>query len=529
MPNVIEEFEGYAASAQVAILSEAMVILEENNKDLAESLAGVSQMLAWEDRGWDLLWGSNDAFGIQRLELIQISEKIREMVVGSPIVKRGAQLRASYVWSKGMQIEGALPSGTSGRPTALQNFYADPVNKQYLFSSDAHEILERAAYTDGNVFFVGDNETKKVRTIPVWEISGELRNPDFNDEIWAYQRTWNSWTVTGGSKPNKEWYYTNRYTGTKRTSINRYPVNSKKTILVKQFNRQAGWAWGIPDAISIVAWARLYSEFLKNGKIMTQALAQFAFKAVVKTKTAGDNASVKLAGKSTGATAVTGDANDLVPLNSAGRGYDFDSGRALAAMVATGIEVSLIHLLSDPGAAGSSYGSAQSLDLPTKRAIVSRQRSWADFYTEVLEWAGVKNPKVSFEQLDDPDYYREIQALLLGFGSGAIDWDEFRPKLLSLLNIESKHDTEPDGAMLPNNSHSLDRLDIDNDAAGGSAANGGGLTPTQGSGAKSVKSKGKNANDLRSDTLANALVMAQSNRLEEMMEEIRGMVSELRK
>lgn len=495
-------------------LNEVKTRYADQNALLVERLGALDTML--DQRGWLDLY-NYDSDGPSLDQIKEASGQIRNLMALNPTIKRGSQLRISYVHSKGINF-GEIPGSGRGRGTNVKAFFDLPQNQKYVFSPEAREELERTAYSDGSVFLIADEATKAMQRIPIWEINGYITNPDNAEEIWAYRRTWNSYAVGNVSPEQKNvWYYTDQFVGNRTKTVTiqgkSEPVDQKSVIIDHAFNKQVGWAWGLPDAISILSWAKQYRDFLLNGKIMSDSLAQFAFKAVAQSRAGGDNASMKLAAPgSAGSTAVLGGGNDLVPISSAGKGYDFDSGRALAAQIAAGLEVSLVHLLSDPGASGSSYGSASNLDLPTKRAMLSRQRSWVSFYTRVLKFLGWTEPTVSFPTLDEPDYYREIQALLLAWASGELHHDEFRPRLLDLLDVQSKHDNGPEGVLLPNNENSLARKDIDTDGTGGAS--------TQGQGSSSPVGQGVNANDLRSDTLANSLRM-HNPRVAEMLEEIK--------
>ncbi len=508
-----------AAERAAEVISEWQV--GGDHRSLLEGLASIDRLLRLEDENWEYLYGrSNNDTGLDLEEIQEISEQIRNAIIKSPIIKRALRLRVSYTWSKGINLPNTKPDTKGKRgpasteqnaQIAAHNAVMNPVNQTSLFSEQAHEELETLAFADGMVFALADNGTKEIRRIPLTDITAFVTNPDFPDEVWAFQREWSSVGIDGKAVGKKEWYYLDTYTGVKAKKIQDTPVNSAKTLLWLPFNRIGGWPLGVPDAVNVIAWAKLYSEFLKHGSVMSKALATFAFKATLPSKKSGETATMKIgAGTEPGSTAVMGGASDLTAMPTAGKGYDFSSGRALAAMVATGVEVSLIHLLSDPGAAGSSYGSASNLDMPTARAIVSRQALWAAFYKRVLAFLGVVDADVTFPNLDQPDIFREVQSLLAAFDSGLLHLDEVRPQLLELVQIVSKHDSEPDGAMLPNNSNSLDRADIDNDAnpsapAGVGSAAKGGVSRGQGkspkTGGSSLGNGGKNANDIRTDGL----------------------------
>jgi hypothetical protein len=284
-----------------------------------------------------------------------------------------------------------------------------------------------------------------------------------------------------------------------------------------------GWPYGVPDALSALVWVRLYRYFLVNGKIMSDALAQFAFKATSTTKDGAANAALALGGtQAAGQTAVIGAANTLVPMSTAGRGYDFGSGDALAAVVAAALEVSVVHLTANPGNAGS-YGASATLDLPTQMAVLSRQQWHIDFDKRVLRWLGAPDATATFVSSESAtDIYREIQALLLMWSSGLYQPEPIEARLSELMDILGNK--VPKGIIVPNNSDA-DYLDSPNRTAipnpngpdapkpAQDGGNANGTSPGQGQ--SSGVGKAPKSNDLRSDRVANML-----DRLEKFMAEV---------
>jgi len=505
-------------SRAVELTQEAFEAIRQENGQLHEALADVIQTLRFEDRGWqNILDHSLDRMeGITLGELQEASTRIRPLLTGQSLLKQGSELRIGNVWSKGVVIQGSVRSSSAtGSPTLLQKFCADPVNRASVFSPDARGQLERALYADGNVILVGNSVTRQIRRIPIFEITDVLVNPDFPEEIWAYQRTWKDTTVPDPSKMRVRWYYTNRFSGTRRKSIGvdgaRYAVDPVSTIFDLGVNKQVGWPLGIPDALAAVAYALMYSQFVKYGQVMSESLAKFAFKIVNKTASGAKASAVKVSkSRGSGQTTSLTEGQDLTPLASAGRGYDFDSGRAMAAQVAAALGVSVVHILADPGASGSSYGSASNLDAPTKRNARIRQNTWVEFLGEVIEWGARKRPEIFFPEIDDRDPFREMQMLATAWAMGVLHPDEDRERSLELLNIDPKRSNAPAGVLLPNNEFSLPRKDIDTDGA---------PTGTGGQGQPSAfVGNGGNANDLRSDVLSNAL--ASNHLLEEILERL---------
>jgi hypothetical protein len=389
--------------------------------------------------------------------------------------------------------------------------------------------MERAAVSAGGYMLLGnDSRNTIIAPVPLSEITGVFLNPDYAGDVWAYKRSWE--TLDANGKPDKRefWYYTDRYEGDRKTEIgdvgNKVPVAKDRTLIDQTFNSQVGWPLGVPDGLAAIVWARIYSELMTHGKVMTESLAKFAMKVTTNSKAGATNVGVKLAGNGgSGQTAVIGSGQDLTPLSSAGKAYDFDGIRAVAAMVATSLEVSIVHLLSDPGAAGSSYGSASNLDLPTKRAMVSRQNLWGDYVARVIKWATGTDVEVSFPALDDADPYREAQISALAWNTGLVHEDEARPSMLKSANIQSLHPKAPDGVMLPNNEKSWARNDIDpKDDPGKVPATA--ASPDQGKGNGSGGTPGDVKNDNRTDTISQSLKRMQDT---DFLAELRELVERL--
>lgn len=442
-------------------------VKEDDSALLSEALNRVEAMLAYEDVGWSRLSEAvRSGEGLTLNQLKQISARIREDIVGSPLIKRGVALRGSYVFSKGINIPGfefAPTAGSErrGRKPLAERFFRHPVNARYLFSASAHDELERTAAADGMIFFVTSHEGRVpvFRQVPLTEITNVASNPDHPAEEIAYLREWDVRFMRDGrevTEHKKRWYFVDTYTGPRSASLfgDDAEVDTENPMFVQKFNSQVGWAWGVPDAVSAVAWARLYTELVNYGRAMTKTMAKYAlaFKSQKKS-TAQDMVGARLSGA--GGIAGIGTGNDLMALATAGKTYNFDGLRPVAAMVATALEVSVVHLLSDPGAAGSSYGSAQNLDMPTKRAIVNRQDLWASFFERVVEFATGDRVQVSFPALDDPDPYREMQVVALGWNTGLVHKDEARARVLRVGQFEDLFGAAPEETSVPGGDESV--------------------------------------------------------------------------
>lgn len=505
-------------------------------EQLAEALPRVQAMLQLEDRGWlemtSGVTGNSDVEGPDMDLIKEASNTAREMVHGSPMISRGLDLRTSYVWSKGIVLEDASPESSTdskrGRKSKKEKFLTDNKIQRYVLGPEAHKDMEAAAFTDGHFFFLGDDRKRTGHPIPLSEIDMVYLDPEYAGEVLAYRRNYKEYKTDGNTVQHIVWYYVDTHTGDRknpqgseqRDNNVTIRVDTEKTLFVKSFNSMIGWPLGVPDSLTALKWARLYAEMVNDGKVVSKANAKFVYK----VKNSGPKGATNAAAKASSAPGVgnvasLGNNNDLISIPQANRSYDFNGLRPIAAQAATAMNVSVIHLLSDPGAAGSSYGSASNLDLPTKRAMVSRQSEWVGFLERILKWGTDRDIKVSFPSLDDPDPYREMQLVTMGWNSGTIHPEEMRARTIQIGQFTPDKTKSPQGIMIPNNSKSLNRADIDNDSAGDSSSGSVASTassPDQGKTNNTGGVSDSAAKDLRNESM-DAFT---ANMLMERMEEI---------
>lgn len=456
----------------------------------AESLMGVMNMWREEDAGW-LAMGTDNEDGLSIEDLKQWSQQLREALAGNPHIKRGAELRSDYI------NEGGIRFGNLGRQKSkISQLIEDATQQLRYFGPTARAERYKACYTDGCVFYLGKTERDGTRgieaAVPLSEIVTTYRNPNNWNEVWAYLREWRvgkGLNAEGKVETRKMWYFTDLFESKRsraKAPTIRYNgedvrVSTDSVIFDAFVNTQIGWTFGVPHALAALAWARLYRDFLVNGKIMSDALAQFAFQLQTKSQGGTKNASMQLATPSGPGQTVVGP-NQMTPLSTAGKGYDFDSGRALASVVATAIGVSVIHLTANPGDAGSSYGSAQTLDLPTRLSVEAERRWNVELDLRVLRWMGAKNPTAEFNPLiSATDVYREIQALKLAFDSGLFAGTPVQQRMADILGVVEPG-AVPDGMLLPNNEATIDANKPDPSDGDGQQAGGAGQGKKTGAG-----------------------------------------------
>lgn len=489
-----------AEAARVQAANESLATVNDN---LRENLTQAQAMLSREDANWLLLSGANfEGEGLDLDSLKSWNTQIQNARVGNPHIGHGLMLRQSYIWKGGIQY--TLPEPKQGKVNVKDKINTVS-NQRNFFGKSARRKRESALYSGGLYLVVGNDKTKELEPIPLEEITEIHRHPKRKSEVIAYRHTYNEFNEsTGESKIVNEWIYVDHYTGPKATKMKRKgapdePVLQGHTAFDLHANGVDDYALGAPDALAALIWTRIVRDLTMNGVTMSNALAMFAFKASVGTKKGADNVALKMATATTpGSTATVGGVNDLVPMSSAGKGYDFDSFRFVIATAAAALHVSVIALSSDPGTAGSSYGSASTLDLPTRLAMESRRDEHIEYDSRILRWMGATDFDVYFEPYDDAtELLRRLQELVIRWGSGLYGAKEMKARM------EGKDESDvtvPTGVLLPNNEASLARRDIDPEGTGSGTSSTTQTTPGQGDSTGAGKTPA--SGDMRNDTVS---------------------------
>lgn len=465
--------------------------LNDQNEMLQESMAEVRAMMAYEDQGWQLISGIASGERLEGLEIDEvqaIADKISPRVAaGMP--KRAVDLHAGFVFGRGCYIEGTEKPKGAGRPTGIRRFYTDTVNQETLFSETAREELQKARFISGNVLLACNTRTKTVNRIPFNQVTNIKVDPNFPENVIAYQRTWDTKDGTPDSV-KKRWYYTKRYNGPKHSYYadgagGLIPVDPDTIIVDLRANRQVGHVLGIPDGLAGLHWAEAYGQIMQYGQVVNESLAKILFKVTNKTKQGVQSTGVKVANfGGHGGTASMAEGQELSAVSTAGRGYDFSQARPVAAMAAMAWNVSNMDLLNDSSAAGSSYGSANALVPGNRNAMILMQKEWSSVFQDVFEVMGFERPRITWEPLETPDQYRSAQALTLL--SPTLHDEEYRMKALDIMDIVGESSDIPETLKM--------RSQPQDTAAQQSA-------PDQGR-SNGTNSGGAGANDQRSDTIS---------------------------
>lgn len=437
---------GSGDSRRVIGLQEDVANLIAENERMAESYAAIARAtLEFDEVGWSPLNQLRDE-GLTLDNAKLISANARRQMNNNALLKRGAALRASYVFGRGFK----MASGGRPLPPRFQQIIDNPINQQVLFSEAACKKNEKTLFATGNFFVRYDKRNKVWGRIPLDEIVGWTVDQDDPDIIKYILREYQR--VTGVSsfgaqetETVKVWYPMD-YTTSPNARISGIPVDRNFVVVDLRVNDDTGSAWGAPDCLPALPWAWAYSEYLKDGSKMLKALSSIAWQVKSKTNKGGQNISAKvLNNRQVASTAVTGSDVELssMPRNNA---VDLNTGRPIAAMAASAMEVSVDALLS--GGTASDSG-AMALDQSTLNAAYGRQGNWEYFFVRVLRVMGVQDPTVKFNKIIVDPSYRSVQSLGQAWMTGLFDPNVIQAAYAEELGIEAQGSV-PEGVIIPN-------------------------------------------------------------------------------
>lgn len=462
-------------------LSERRIAFIQDQLDRAEVTAdslqeaysdAVRQMFAFEDIGWQTLGGPNTNAPGKNLEQSKaIAEKLVEFAETNPLLKRGREIRSSYLFSEPYEIG---TEGAESKITAQQRNIIDKVeNQAAVFSLEALESIEGERYEGGNAFVLWDRTEKKFQRIPFEEIGDVLYNPFDKNELWYVLRqfTYEAVRADTGLKTQREfkaWYPVSKYEPADGylSSIGGVMVDTNKRMIVSRVNLRPGSVFGLPDSFAAAPWALAYSAYLRDGTKVLAALAEWVWKITPKKRPAAERAAAAVRSeRGAGGSLFTDMDVQALPKSDA---VDLNTGRPLAAQVAAALGISIVVLLADPGQSGA-YGTAQTLADPNRRTMQARREVNTEFLKECLRMVGIKDPAITWSKMAPGSDLEETQLLAAIWGTGLFEPEEIRPRLARVGQITLLQDDAPEGILIPNNAFSLARSDIDADSSDQSA------------------------------------------------------------
>ena len=420
--------------------------LSAANDRLMESYSAMARAtLEFDEVGWKPVNQLNEQ-GIMLDDVKTISKQARLQSQSNALLKRGAQLRASYVFGRGFKMSGG------GQPLAprFQNVIEDPINQMVLFSEEACKKNERTLFTDGNFFVAYDKTVKQFMRVPLLEIAGYATAPNNNEVVTYILREYTRPTNVGGTETEtvKVWYPTDLANQSALASrIQDILVDKNIAIFHRKENDETGTIWGVPDCLAAMPWAWAYSEYLKDGSKLLKALSAIAWQVKTKTAKGVANAAAKItSNRQVAATVTSGSDVELsaMPRNNA---VDLGTGQPLASMAASAMDVSTDALLSGSGLTGGA--GSQVLDQSTLNAAYGRQGNWENYFVRILKFIGVQNPSVKFNAIIVDPSYRNVQSLSQAWMTGLFDADIMQDAFAEQVGIEAPG-AVPAGVIIPN-------------------------------------------------------------------------------
>lgn len=461
---------------RIALQEVAIRELLAQNGELAfrleEHLSALDSMMDRNGNKWIPLGAYQDSTGPSLAQLKERAAILREMVAVEPIMQNGARLLGSYVWSDPISYENVpglidnMPVGRGARDGVGRGkrnvgaFVLDPWNQAQVFGPSARLERSRSLFTSGAYLVYGVDSTRKCRPVPLERVTGFYANPDWDDEVWAYRLSWFRMNSDGTQGEERvEWVFTDQHKD-KQTSWVQYngkrePVNRGATIIDGWVNRQVGWRFGFPHGGAVIEWVAQYNRFIRSGLDMNAAMASIWATAKKDAAAGVQNTAAKLAGVGPGSVAV-GTGVDLNVMSTAGKAYDFKAGVPVLARVAQGLGISVVALSQSPGDSGSSYGAAETLDLPT-RLNIEQHRMWnCEFDERILRWMGAPDALATFPPIvDATETYRLMQSAQLAWTSGLFGAEEAKKLFVAPYGNRGEIQPIPDGVLIPNNESSV--------------------------------------------------------------------------
>lgn len=431
--------------------------MAQENRELESRLIQVEESLlevadAFDNIGWSPLTQEE----VRELPLKTVkkaAEIARALNSLNPFIKRGIEARIGYIWGDGLEFKNLDPATEKQIKT----------NKKRVFSQQAYAELERVAATDGNVFRAISRGDDAIIRVPLDEIVGKITNPDNKEEVWYYKRQWTvrRTTLADGSekKDDKILYYpsieyaqyledTNKALPKRFSNVG---VEQKYVMQHIAVNKQVGWTWGVPDIMPVIYYAKAYKEYLEDNASLVKAYSRIAWQIKAQSAGAANATAASMARpperdpltgevRSAGATAVTGTMTEMVAQGTNGSSVDFSKGEPLAAAIASGLEVSLDVIISS----SQSSGEASTLDLPTLKAMGTRQKLWEDSFVELFEFWGDDDVEVTWGQIAEDETHRRVQSIQLAREGGDLFREESRAETLKTLKIVPLKEGLPD-------------------------------------------------------------------------------------
>jgi hypothetical protein len=367
--------------------------LREVNTPLSAQGAYGDIELALQNVEWrrevNMSWLEFSRWGIQQIILIS-----RLYYVKNPLIQRGINVAAQYVFGRGVEVSSTDEKANE----VLKEFFE---RNSMVLGQIALTDLERRKYYDANLFFVFfpdkvNTGKTSIRMIDATEIQEIVCDPEDSDRPRFYKRVWTERvfdpaTAQTANKTKTLWYPALGYEQTKKPDklgnddvMWDHPVHHRKCGAV------AKWNFGCPLVYAALDWAKQSVRLLQACATVKQSLAQISI--IMSTK-GGQQALQGLKGQlqtsvntgsniwDTNPTAVdasilaTGPGTKVEAFNTKGAGGDPEDVRQFKLMVCMVFGVPETFFAD---VQTGNLATATSLDRPTELNFLEKQEAWRE-------------------------------------------------------------------------------------------------------------------------------------------------------
>lgn len=367
-------------------------VLREANPILSQGAYGdidlAMQNVEWR-REINLSWLEFSRWGIQQIILVS-----RLYYIKNPIIRRLIDVSSCYVFGRGFEVS----SPDEDANDVLKDFLE---RNQRTLGQIALTTLERAKYTDGNLFFAlfadkADKGLVNIRTIDPTEIQDIIYDPDDSETPWYYHRSWNIRRVderTGAVSQVQDdcWYPALEYEPSyEPDKIQEYRVEWGTRIHHRKCGTVSKWSFGCPLIFPALDWAREARRYLEACASVMAALSQIAYKITTKggqqamsgikqqmetTVSVGSNLFDTNPPAVAGATMAMGPGTSVEAMRSNGAAQDPEKVRQYKLMCCMTVGVPETFLAD---VSTGNLATATTLDRPTELVFLERQEAWRE-------------------------------------------------------------------------------------------------------------------------------------------------------
>lgn len=417
------------SSGNQAVLQQQIEAANQMISVLTESLADVENFMRRDETGWESIGAGNTRTQFSKQFLDKIADKHLAAATINPLLKRGVNLRCAYVWAGGVNIS-VRDDASNGQDinAVIQRFLDDKDNRATFTDMDARISLERQLNLTGECWLCLPTDMTtgrvRVRVIPAAEITRIRTDPEDSATEQLFLREFQD---SNTSNQQRVWHPATYYRPAQRPkTVEGIPVRWDAPIRPVRVNRVG--SRGVGDIFPAARWAVSYKEFLEAWQRLMLSLSRYAWRVGTRGDKAAKTAAEIQAGLSSYGSALVSDPNTRIEaISKSGASFDADSGRPLAVMVASALELPVTTLLGDPGVSGT-RATAEDVTASSWAAFDIRRDLWGAVIRDICEWvidAAVIAPAGQLRGQIVRDGDRLVTILPEGDGSTiVVDWPE---------------------------------------------------------------------------------------------------------